>query len=271
MNRRAFTLIELLVVISIIALLIAILLPALSSARRSAQNMQCLSNTKQLMTGWFSYAADNDGENVPSFGSFTGQVIRPDLAGQPAQVWITFISDYFSDDFDLYQCPIAPQQSTTRGFAVSGAFMGAAEESYYIPSINGASDYVGSYGYNLWLIDDGDVEILGQATGGASQGKQFLTQDSIADASEVPVFGDCIWPDGGWVYEDDPLPAEADREDPFQSGGATSEFVKRYSMNRHSKGINMSFADGSGQPVPVDELKQYQWHRQWDQAAADAN
>ncbi|MBL1218137.1 MAG: type II secretion system protein [Planctomycetes bacterium] len=55
---RGFTLIELLVVISIIALLIGILLPALSRARETAMNGACLSNQRQLSLGFFNYALD---------------------------------------------------------------------------------------------------------------------------------------------------------------------------------------------------------------------
>ena len=59
--RKAFTLIELLVVISIIALLIAILLPALGAARETAQDVQCISNQKQIVLAMNVSAIDNDG------------------------------------------------------------------------------------------------------------------------------------------------------------------------------------------------------------------
>ncbi len=58
-GRAGFTLIELLVVISIIALLVGILLPALGAARKTAQNSQCLSNIRQMDTAAMAFAADH--------------------------------------------------------------------------------------------------------------------------------------------------------------------------------------------------------------------
>ena len=71
--RQGFTLIELMVVVGIIALLIAVLIPSLSSARGQVHAVVCASNLRQIAAGWAVYADQNQGSIVPGrTGKFTG-------------------------------------------------------------------------------------------------------------------------------------------------------------------------------------------------------
>lgn len=104
MKQRGFTLIELLVVISIIALLVSILLPALRSARAAAQMVQCASNLRQIATAEHLYAEDWDDEFTAYFiGSTTPNWDVP---------WPTRVKSYLAnakkaDAAGVLNCPSA--------------------------------------------------------------------------------------------------------------------------------------------------------------------
>jgi len=73
-NSSGFTLIELLVVIAVIALLLAVLVPLLHSARERAHRVVCTNNLRQLTTAWITYADEHDGKLVS--GSAFGTTVR---------------------------------------------------------------------------------------------------------------------------------------------------------------------------------------------------
>jgi len=113
--NRGFTLIELLVVISIIALLIAILLPALGAARKSARLIACASNLRQLGIATHAYAADNN-EVIPAGPVGPSPFGRDWTQVNGAGIWLggpflsymghgLLLKDYLDDEKQAYYCP----------------------------------------------------------------------------------------------------------------------------------------------------------------------
>ncbi len=108
MYRKGFTLIELLVVISIIALLIAILLPALASARQTAQSISCLSNQRQLTLAAIAFSVEHDDYLPKPWWNDTprsdGSQIGSWPYRHPLWGWDYVLNDVVQNE-DIFRCP----------------------------------------------------------------------------------------------------------------------------------------------------------------------
>jgi prepilin-type N-terminal cleavage/methylation domain-containing protein/prepilin-type processing-associated H-X9-DG protein len=272
-----FTLIELLVVIAIIALLMSILMPALSRAKSQAKAAVCLSNLHQWGIAWSMFLTDRDGRTPEDLAWWVETC--DEMHTHTADCEAHLLWPYFKDE-ELLVCPSATKPRVTLAGPPAeagdsddtetkvhgGKFRAGAEwfDSWAITWERVPAPgkwYLISYGNNFWFtqntknvrrekLPDDTWKLWGLAPGSILAARRAsmcpLTLDSVGG-------GNCPLPgDEPPEYDGEPYP-----------GNTNVNEMKNFCVNRHNGYVNVLFLDFSVRRVSLKGLWYIWWHRLW--------
>ena len=232
MNRKAFTIIELLVVVAVIAILAALLLPALQGAREKAREMNCWSNYGQLGKALQQYLNEYEGGAPYSQGgvyqSWNRIKYNANSCPWPQQILL------YAMDPDVFWCPSSDPELVWDGKTPVFPW------TWF------------SIGINDWGWGDGDYQGWAGDMGTAST---WVNEAEVANHSEFIVMGDSII-DGDWDCVIDPAMTDPhERPDIRHGPGGTALFLDTHIEKYHP------YANTSTQNNQERKDKSHLWRR----------
>jgi len=251
-NRKGFTLIELLVVISIIALLMSIMMPALSRVKNQAKDVLCMNNLRQWGVTTIAYSNENNNQMV---------------AEQDIAIWVYELKPFLGmsersnpdGKGDIMFCPRANKPREDNGEPGIGHGLGPLSAWGIWPGDGYKGGLGGSYAFNAWLYN---VTIRDQDEGHML--KKSWKTFNVKHGFKVPLMGGS--------YGCAALPEAWDNPPAYQVGAEYLGLnLNNFCVNRHNGYINMVFLDGSVRNVGLKELWILSWHREFEKDWATRN
>jgi len=240
-QKRGFTLIELLVVISIIALLMSMLMPALARVRKQAKAVACQVELKQWGTVWNLYFNDNNNKMLDQI-RYAGPM-RP-----------------YYEDIDFLKCPSATKTVRDGGRSPNACWEEASptKARYASGNVNPDEDglvsinYNGSYTFNGWCMS--------KATGNRLFEFLWITPD-VKQADRVP-----LMLDGSGIWAQNVVPLPEDEPPEYEGGPQASSNegeITRVCINRHQGGTNVLYLDMTVRKTTLKQLWDIDWSKYW--------